>query len=83
LRKPDSFYAGIEQFIYARANTSQEKATSVEVFVQKVIRKITRPNPPVIIRTGKRSFTLPLMKRCLPEKFLDKMMMKKYGLDSL
>jgi NAD(P)-dependent dehydrogenase (short-subunit alcohol dehydrogenase family) len=83
LLKPDSLYSGIGNFIYARANTSQEKATSVEVFIQKIIRKITRPNPPAIIRAGKRSFTLPLMKRCLPVKLLDRMMIKKYGLNSL
>jgi short-subunit dehydrogenase len=83
LLKPGSWYSPIEKYIYQRANTSQEKATPVKVFVEKVIRKITLPDPPAIIRTGKRSFTLPLMKRCLPEKLLDKMMMNKYGLDIL
>jgi NAD(P)-dependent dehydrogenase (short-subunit alcohol dehydrogenase family) len=81
--KPGSWYGKIEQYIYARANTSQEKATPVDAFVGDVLRKILRKDPPVIIRSGKRSFTLPLMKKILPEKLLDKMMMKKYGLDKL
>jgi NAD(P)-dependent dehydrogenase (short-subunit alcohol dehydrogenase family) len=81
--KPGSWYSGIVKFIYQRANTSQEKATPVEQFVKKLIPKIVQTNPPAIIRIGKRSFTLPLMKRCLPEKLLDKMMMKKYGLDKI
>jgi len=81
--KPGSWYGKIEQFVYSRANTSQEKATPVEKFVAEVLRKILRKDPPVNIRSGKRSFTLPLMKRVLPEKWLDKLMMKKYGLDKL
>jgi short-subunit dehydrogenase len=83
LLRPASWYSSIETFIYKRAYTSQEKATPAALFVRKVIRKITSPDPPAVIRSGKRSFTLPLMKRFLPEKILDKMMMKKYGLDQL
>lgn len=79
--KPGSWYGKIEQFVYSRANTSQEKATPVDAFVTDVLRKMLRKNPPVIIRSGKRSFILPLMKKILPEKWLDQLMMKKYGLD--
>jgi NAD(P)-dependent dehydrogenase (short-subunit alcohol dehydrogenase family) len=81
--KTGFWYSGVEKYIYARANTSQEKATPVKIFVKKLIAKITQKDPPAIIRLGKRSFTLPLMKKILPEKLLDKMMMKKYGLDKL
>lgn len=78
-----SWYAPVEKFVYARAGTSQEKATSVEEFSGKVLRKLTSKNPPPVIRCGKRSFFLPLYKRVLPVKLLDKMMMKKYGLLTL
>jgi short-subunit dehydrogenase len=81
--KPDSWYSEIEKFIYARANTSQENATPVELFVKLLIPKIIQEDPPSIIRLGKRSLTLPLMKRLMPDKLLDKMMMKKYGLHKL
>jgi short-subunit dehydrogenase len=81
--KPGSWYAGIEKFIYSRANTSQEIATPVGVFVKKLIPKIIQQNPPTLIRLGARSFTLPLLKRWLPARLLDKIMMKKYGLDCL
>jgi short-subunit dehydrogenase len=80
---PDSWYAPIERYVYLRANTSQEKATPVQIFVKKLIRKILQTHPPAVIRTGKRSFSLPLMKRILPEKILDRLMMKKYGLNLL
>ncbi len=81
--QPDSLYAPIEKFVYHRANTSQEKATPVSEFVHKLIPRIVQHDPPSVIRIGKRSHTLPLMKRLLPEKILDRMMMKKYGLNLL
>jgi len=83
LFKPGSWYSSIESFIYKRANTSQEKATPSDLFVRKLVKKITSSDPPAVIRLGKRSLTLPFMKRWLPVKLLDKMMMKKYGLDQL
>jgi NAD(P)-dependent dehydrogenase (short-subunit alcohol dehydrogenase family) len=81
--KANSWYSEIEKFIYARANTSQENATPVELFVKKLIPRIVQKDPPAIIRLGKRSFSLPLMKWILPGKWLDQVMMKKYGLDKL
>ena len=79
----DSLYKPIEKYVYLRANTSQEKATPVERFVNRIMNKIVQSDPPALIRTGKRSFYLPLMKRLVPEKLLDKIMMKKYGLNLL
>jgi NAD(P)-dependent dehydrogenase (short-subunit alcohol dehydrogenase family) len=79
----DSWYSSVREFIYRRAGTSQEKATQVEDFVEKLILRITKPNPPAVIRLGKRSFSLPLMKRWIPATLLDKMMMRKFGLDQL
>lgn len=80
--KQGSWYAGLEKYIYSRAGTSQEKATPVALFVKKLIPEITKDNPPAIIRIGQRSRTLPMMKRWLPVGLLDKMMMKKYGLEN-
>ncbi len=81
--KPGSWYAPIEKFVYKRANTSQEKATPVQEFASRVIKKLSSKNPPPVIRCGKRSFFLPLYKRVLPDTLLDTMMMKKYGLNTL
>lgn len=81
--KSDSWYQPVEEFIYKRANTSQENPTPLEKYVSRLINIITAPNPPAIVRTGKRSFTLPLMKLCVPVKLLDRMMMKKYGLNQI
>jgi len=83
LMNPGSWYNTIREFIFTRANTSQESATPVDVFVDRLGRKINIPHPPAIIRIGKRSLILPFLKRWIPVRMLDSMMMKKYGLDRL
>ncbi len=83
LMNPGSWYNTIREFIFTRANTSQESATPVDVFVDRLVRKINIPHPPAIIRIGKRSLILPFLKRWIPVRMLDSMMMKKYGLDRL
>jgi short-subunit dehydrogenase len=83
LLNPGSWYAPIREFIFKRANTSQESATPVDIFTDRLIRKITASRPPAVVRIGKRSITLPLLKRWFPANILDTMMMKKYGLDRL
>jgi NAD(P)-dependent dehydrogenase (short-subunit alcohol dehydrogenase family) len=79
----DSWYAPVKEFINRRAGTSQEKATPVEDFVQRLIMRISKENPPAVIRLGRRSFSLPFMKRWIPAALLDKMMIRKFGLDRL
>ena len=81
--KDDSWYSPISEYVHQRANTSQENATPVETFVKNVLSKLLKKNPPSCIRTGSKSFILPTIKRVLPEKLLDKILMKKYGLTYL
>lgn len=78
-----SDYSPIMDAIYQRAQTSQENPTLVEIFVKKLIDKLTEPNPKSIIRLGKGSHSLLLLKRLLPEKTLDKILMKKFRLNQL
>jgi NAD(P)-dependent dehydrogenase (short-subunit alcohol dehydrogenase family) len=79
----DSWYRPIEKAVNKRAYTSQQNATPPVKFVQNSTRKILRKNPPAIITLGKLSFILPFMKRVIPEKVLDRILMKKYGLNGL
>jgi NAD(P)-dependent dehydrogenase (short-subunit alcohol dehydrogenase family) len=81
--KADSIYAKLEKEITARAEISQLNATSLESFTDIIVKKILLKNPPPIIRTGSRSFILPIMKLILPTKIYDNIMIKKFGLSKL
>jgi short-subunit dehydrogenase len=74
-----SIYKPYEDKILNRATTSQDNAMPVEAFAAKLIGKITSGNPPAMIRLGKFSFVGPFIKKCLPEKFLDKILTKVFG----
>ncbi len=81
--KEESWYGKVKKYVHQRAVTSQEHATPVAVFVQNLIPRLEQPHPPAIIRMGSKSFYLPLMKRWLPVRWLDAIMMKKFGLTEL
>jgi len=74
-----SIYKPFEDKILNRAYSSQEKAMPVDAFASKLIRKIISVNPPALIRLGTFSFVGPFLKKCLPEKFLDKILTKVFG----
>ncbi len=79
----NSLYAPIQDAIVRRAQASQEKPTPAEVFSRKLVAKLNKKNPPVIIRLGKGGRFLPFLKRALPERMLDKILMKKFELNKL
>ncbi|MCK5738172.1 SDR family NAD(P)-dependent oxidoreductase, partial [bacterium] len=83
LLRPDSVYQAIADHIEQRARVSQEDATPADVFARKVVQQISRPQPPWLFRTAKKSFSLPLIKKLLPQRVLDRMMLKKFGLAEL
>ena len=74
-----SMYKKYEQIIRRRAEASQERAADVEVFTEKLISAILKKNPPALFRAGKLSFIAPFLKKCLPEKLLDKILTKVFG----
>lgn len=75
-------YGPIQDFIVARANSSQEKATPVKDFARKLIDKLVREKSPNFIRLGKGSALLPFVAR-LPRAFSDALLSKKFGLNRL
>ena len=77
----DSLYLPIEEGIRARAQAGQQGATPVEEFVNPVVERLLQETPPAIIRGGKNSVRLPLMKRWLPLKTFDAAVAKVFGLD--
>ncbi len=77
--RPDSVYSAFKDAIIERAKASQEKSTPAEKFVKQVVKKLLRENPPPVIRAGKLSKLVPFLKKYLPEKILDSILMAKFG----
>lgn len=77
----DSLYLPVEQGIRARAQAGQQGATPVADFVVPVVDALLRNSPPAVIRGGKNSVRLPLLKKLLPRCLFDAMLSKVFGLD--
>ena len=80
LLKSNSWYGDRAKAIVNRANASQVDASSVEAIAQSLVQKLLRPSPPPIIRLGKKSLWLPLIKQLLPTALLDRILRRKFGL---
>lgn len=80
---PDSPFLPVEVGIRARAQAGQRGATPAEKFVVPVADGLLRDKPPAVIRGGKNSTLLPLLKKVLPLETFDAMNRKIFGLDKL
>ena len=78
-----SLYAPIARFVLGRAKASQRGATPVDDFAREVADHLLLADPPAVCRTGAQSTRLPLLKRWLPTRVLDRKMQKLFGLDQL
>jgi len=78
----NSVYAPLAGYVKARAVSSQKDPTLAEEFSKVLIDKLSQTKIPKIIRIGKQSTRLPLLKK-LPVDMLDNMMSKTFGLDKL
>jgi len=84
LRVPEnSIYRAVENGIRARAQAGQRGATPAAAFAGPVVDALLRSRPPRVIRGGKNSFRLPLLRRFLPQAAFDAMLVKAFGLDRL
>lgn len=77
----DSVYRPVEKGIRARAQAGQRGAMPVESFVVPVVDALLRDAPAPIIRGGKNSVRLPLMKKLLPLRTFDRLLSRAFGLD--
>lgn len=77
-----SFYAPVAEDISARAAISQKDAMPADVFSKKLVDQLLLKKIPTLIRIGKESTRLPLIKK-LPVNLLDRIMIKKFGLEKL
>ena len=82
--KPDSVYAPLEGAIRDRANLSQHNPLSAEAFAKQLVTHLQngRSRKP-ILRIGKQSFLLPFLKRWLPIRWLDQVLIKRFRLNWL
>lgn len=78
-----SLYAPISRFVLGRAKLSQRGATPVDDFARVVVDHLLQAAPPAICRSGAQSMRLPLLKRWLPTRVLDRKLQKLFGLDQL
>ena len=77
-----TMYQPIFEYIQGRAYISQQNATPVETFAAILVAKLLRKNPAPVIRIGKESLLVPLLKK-LPVKLLDRILSIKFGLTKL
>lgn len=77
-----SIYAPLRSAIESRATASQDNPTPAREFAKSLMAQLlSQPN--AVIRIGNGSRALPWMRRWLPVAWLDKILSKKFGLDSL
>lgn len=81
--RPESKYSFASEYIDMRGMDSQNNPTDVAVFVSEVVKEILKKNPKKVIRVGRLTVKLPLMKRLLPDGLLDYILKKRYGLDRI
>lgn len=79
----DSVYQPVKDGVLLRANESQIGAMPSDEFAEELARKVTDKQSPPIIRLGKKSNTMPLMKSLLPTTWLDRILQRRFKLDKL
>ncbi len=79
----DSLYAPVRAGIEARTRASQENPTPAEEFAEEMIAAVMAKDPEPVTRIGNGSRMLPAIKRWVPTRRIDRMLSKRFRLDSL
>lgn len=83
-RKSDrSVYAPIADAIAARANASQQDATSASDFAREMVEAVMVEHPAPVVCIGHGSMMMPLLKRWIPLRHLDRILSKRFKLNRL
>jgi NAD(P)-dependent dehydrogenase (short-subunit alcohol dehydrogenase family) len=80
---PGSLYLPVADGVRARAQAGQKGATPAEEFVQPVVDALLSATPPTVVRGGRNSVKLPLLKKLLPTAMFDARLSRVFGLDRL
>jgi len=67
--------------IRARAKASQDNPTAVTAFADAVLKAVQKTRPPMLLRYGNGSRAMPLLAALVPSGLLQKILMKRFGLD--
>lgn len=78
----DSRYQAVRPYIDARARASQQNSTPTAEFVQTLVKTLSQNPPPAERRIGNGSTLLPLLKRVLPLRLLDRILSRRFGLNT-
>jgi NAD(P)-dependent dehydrogenase (short-subunit alcohol dehydrogenase family) len=76
-----SLYNALKPYIEKRAHASQNRPTPAAAFVKEMVATITQPKVPAVKRIGTGSTLLPLLKQAVPEKWLDQILGRSFGLN--
>lgn len=82
-RSEDSWYAPIADKIQMRATLSQQNATPSDEFARQLVQTVMHAALPPEIWLGNKSRQLPLLKRWLPSRLLDRIQARRFGLTTL
>jgi short-subunit dehydrogenase len=78
----NSWYFSLKNAVIGRANASQGEATPAEELAKRLTAIAFLDKPPAVVRIGKKSTSLPLLKLLLPVRTLDKVFKKMFSLSS-
>lgn len=79
----DSWYAPVHDGILLRAQASQGRPTPAGKLARRIVAECSKKNPVAVLRAGRGARLLVLMKRLVPERLLDKILMRQFKLDRL
>lgn len=82
LLKPDSLWWPMREGVMRRANASQNQPTSAQRFAQSLVAQLKKPGCSGVVGIGHGAVTLPLLARWMPQKWLDKVLSRKFKLMS-
>jgi NAD(P)-dependent dehydrogenase (short-subunit alcohol dehydrogenase family) len=80
ITKENSPYQRFATGIADRARASQHDATPAEIVAKQIVEASTRDTAPAIVRVGHGGNLYPALKRLIPARMLDRMLMKRFGL---
>ena len=82
LLKPDSLWWPMRDGVMLRANASQNQPTSAERFAKRLVRELNKADCSGVVGIGHGAVTLPLLARLLPQKWLDRLLQRKFLLQN-
>ncbi len=78
--RPASRFAQFAGRIRARAEEGQQGAMDAQAFARRVVELVSRRDPPRVIRLGRHSVRLPLLRWLLPVALSDRILARRFGL---